>query len=87
MHVPAGAEVAAGAADGDGADIPAVAQALEQIPQLGIGIEGEGVLALRAVQGDAPNPVGDAPLEVLRLVIGEIASLHGRCSGFPDWGN
>jgi hypothetical protein len=46
VHVAAGAEVLAGAGDDDGLDVVGIGQRAEQVAQLGVGIEGQRVLAL-----------------------------------------
>jgi hypothetical protein len=58
VHVPARAERPAGAAQHQYPDVPAVRQLGQQIPQVGVGVEGERVQLVRPVQCDGGDPVG-----------------------------
>src|SRR6185295_15822188 len=49
-HIAAGAEIAAGPGQHDRAHVAGMSQVAEQVAQLGVRVEGEGVLALRPVQ-------------------------------------
>src|SRR5665213_827885 len=64
VHVAARAEVAAGAADDDRANFLHRHQCAEEITQLSIGLEGERILALRAIQRDEADTFLVAPLEM-----------------------
>ena len=66
VYVAAGAEIAAGAGDDDGADVVRVAKRAEQVAQLGVGVEGQRVLALRPVQRDGADAALAAATESAR---------------------
>ena len=69
VHVAARAEVAALARHHHHLDVGRVAQAVEQVAQLAIAVEGERVLALGSVEADGADAVRVAvPGEVFRLV-------------------
>ncbi len=57
VHVAAGGEVAAVRAEDDDVDVVGVGEGAEPVAQLGIALEGERVLALGAVEGDAGDAV------------------------------
>jgi len=81
VHVAAGAEVAAGAGDHHHLDVRVEAQRAEQVAQLGVGLEGERVLALRPVQRDRGDLAVDLPEEVPGGVGGQVAHVS-----FPNAG-
>src|SRR5690606_12444441 len=58
--VTAGAEIAAGAGDDDGAHVAGMRQRAEQVGEFLIAVEGERILLFRPVQRDG----GDAPVLV-----------------------
>src|SRR5690606_24794120 len=58
LHVPAGAEGAAGPGDDDGADPGLGIEGAEGVAQLGVHLEGEGVEPLGAVQRDRRDGSG-----------------------------
>ena len=57
MHVAAGAEIAAGAGDDDGAAIVGVGEAAEEIAQFGVALERQRVFALGAVERDGRDAI------------------------------
>eukprot|EP01034_Spumella_vulgaris_P031080 gene31080-38410_t len=78
VHVAAGAEVLAGAGDDDRLHITGVRQRAEQVAQLGVGVEGEGVLAFRAVQRDGGDAGAHFELEVRGLIVGQRLAVAGQ---------
>ncbi len=66
VHVAAGAEVAAGARDHNTLDAVGVDEVAEGVAQLGVGFQGQRVLALGAVERDRGDFAVELPLEVLR---------------------
>ena len=75
VHVAAGGEVAAVGGDDDRLDVVGRRERAEGVAQLGVGVEGQRVLALGPRQRDDGDAAVHAPVEVLWLEI-----LHGRCT-------
>ena len=85
VHVAAGAEVATLARQHHHLHVGGVAQAVEQVAQLGVAVEGERVLAFRAVERDGGHAGGVAgPAEMLRLVARTRAELRAHGVGAAD---
>src|SRR5262249_42944894 len=78
VQVAAGAEIAAVGQEDHRIDVVGVAQRAEGVAQLGIGLESERVLALRAAQPHARHLALDLPQEVLGLEAGHLG--HSRPS-------
>ncbi len=56
-------------------------QALEEVAQFGIGVEGQRVLALRTVQRDRADAAFDHPQKVLGAIAGQRPSVAGQQRG------
>src|SRR3989442_8909614 len=67
VHVATGTEISSGATEYNALDLLFALETKEKISQLGIRLECQGILALRAVQGDDADPAFDAPEEMLGL--------------------
>src|SRR5207344_2763565 len=63
VHVAARAEIAAGAVDDNAFYFPG--NRAEEIPQLRVGVEGQGILLFRAIEGNDADLAFDAPAEML----------------------
>ncbi len=81
VHIAARAEVAAGAGDHDGLHVVGPFELVKQVAQFGVAVEGERVLALRAVQRDGADLVFHFPEEVGRLVIRQRLAVAGQQGG------
>jgi hypothetical protein len=66
VHIPAGAEISAGSRDDDGTHLGGRHQRAEQVAQLGVGLEGERILALGSIQSHHADAVNQAPLKMAR---------------------
>ena len=75
VHVAAGAEIAAGAGDDHHLDVGCILQRAEQVAQLRIGLEGQGVFAFRAVERDGPDWSAGVETEMPGPVVGEAAAM------------
>jgi hypothetical protein len=74
------AEVLARAGNDHGIDIFGLAKVAERIAELGVGVEGEGILLVRPVEGHDRDRSFDLPSEVLRLKAGKLhQGLPVRC--------
>src|SRR5690606_20817068 len=69
VHVTAGAEIAGIGAEHHRLDVGGIRQPAESVAQLGVGVEGDRVLALRPVKGDHGHVAVHAPVEMLRLEV------------------
>jgi len=76
VNVAAGAKVASFPGKDDRAHVVDVLQLVEGVSQLGVALEGERILALRPVEGDGGDTIGNLPLEVLRAPLGGFQLVH-----------
>jgi hypothetical protein len=83
VHVAAGAEIAALAAQHHGLDVVGIGQIAEQVAQFGVGLEGQRVLAFGTVEADQRHAAFHAIAEVARLVGLEFCRLPGSSWGLP----
>ena len=84
VHVAAGAEVAAGAGDDDGANVLGARQRAEQVAQLGVRLERQRILLLGAIEGHRRDAIDDLPAEVAGRVIGEARVLGHQSILAPE---
>jgi len=70
VYVTTGAEVASAAPHDNGVDVVGINQRAKQVAQFCVGVEGQGVLALGAIEGDGGDTRGYFPQKMVRLVIG-----------------
>ena len=68
VHVPTGAEASPGAGDDQGANVVAMLYLPEQVPQVCVDVESEGIELVGAVEGDRPHTVCHLEPEVLPAV-------------------